>query len=186
MSSFIVQTVPVAETELSDLGAWLVEQAKVQGQKHHWLLAHADDGVVWGRVDAAGLHTSSQVAPEVSPPLRAATLQQARLFGPGGELLLWRSDDGWQARLLSDGVLGSDYCDEDQIVWGTEAQAMDDGFTLLREGSEERLHAVPLTADSPAAKERRIRLCVRHYLDYNEDGEARIAASRLLDLVVKP
>ena len=37
--------------------------------------------------------------PEVSPKLRAKTLQQARLFGSDAEVLLWRDGDGaWMAR----------------------------------------------------------------------------------------
>ena len=183
MSSFTNQSIPVTDDALADLPGWMLQQGRAH--KLDWLLAHADDGVIWGRIDAAGLHTSSESSPDVSPLLRAVTLQQGRLFGEGGELLLWQSGDGWKARLLADGVLGDDYFDEDQIVWGDSAEPAPDGFTRLREGVQGNVHVVPLRVDSSAAERRRIRLCVRHYLDYNEDGEARIAASRLLALVVK-
>lgn len=182
MSSFVNKKVPVGEGDLVDLPGWLTRQAAEYGLV--WLLAHADDGVIWGRFDNGGLHSSSTAAPDISPPLRAITLQQCRLFGEGGELLLWPGDDGWCARLLTDAPADKDSFDEAQIVWGTEAQPLSGGFTLLREGSEERLHAVPLAADGKAAEERRIRLLIRHYLAYSDDGEARVAASRLLDLVV--
>jgi CRISPR-associated protein (TIGR03984 family) len=183
MISYTSQALAVSDADAANLEQWLKQQARTH--KLNWLLAHADDGVIWGRLQEDGLHTSSHVAPDISPPLRAITLQQCRLFGKEGELLLWSNDAGWHVRLLADGPNAGESFDEEQIVWGTEAKPLADGFTLLREGAEERLHAVPLSTDSSAAESRRIRLQVRHYLEYDEvDGEARISASRLVDLVV--
>ena len=91
----------------SDVKKWLEEQAALYGLR--WLLAHAHDGVIWGRLDNSHLITSSEVNPrdqQVSPPLREETLLQARLFAPHGELLLWCEDDNqWQARLIKDVLL---------------------------------------------------------------------------------
>ncbi len=60
-----------------------------------YLLAHAEDGVIWGRLDGEELITSHTIAPKYSPPLRAVTLQTVRLFAPVGELLVWRDDQGY-------------------------------------------------------------------------------------------
>src|SRR5437879_2621870 len=90
----VLQTVPV-ESPSRD---WLQQQARDCGLKY--LLAHADDGVIWGRLDGEVLRIARDVAgqnPEAlacSPPLRVETLQQARLFGKLAELLVWREEAG--------------------------------------------------------------------------------------------
>src|SRR5947209_17352687 len=71
---------------------WLSQQMQLHELKY--LLAHADDGVIRGRLDSDGLITSRVVAPEYSPPLRTETLQTARVFAPTGELLIWRDEAG--------------------------------------------------------------------------------------------
>jgi CRISPR-associated protein (TIGR03984 family) len=149
-------------------------------------------------LDNSHLITSSEVNPrdqQVSPPLREETLLQARLFAPHGELLLWCEDDNqWQARLIKDvsaneRPIWNEAIDEWQILWGTEAQSLDHGFTLMREGSQGLRHIVPLKVTG-ISKENRLRLKVRHYIQHESDdrcigtvgGYARIVASRLVDL----
>lgn len=80
---------------------WLSQRMQIH--KLNYLLAHADDGVIWGRLDDERLNTSHDAAPEHAPPLRTETLQTARIFGPDGELLIWRDEMGaWTARLISE------------------------------------------------------------------------------------
>ncbi len=142
-----------------------------------WLLAHADDGVIWGEVRDGKLHLSSDAFPQISPPLRAATLQQARLFGPEGELLVWKEDAGWQARRIQDGAGDSiEYYDEAHLLWGDREEGRQDGFVLLCQGKEGLRHAPPL----PEGVQPPARLHVRHYLAYDPDGQAHIAYSRLV------
>lgn len=160
---------------------WMVAQA--QTFELRYLLAHADDGVIWGRVDGDGLHTSHGIVP-TSPPLRASTLQQARLFGPAGELLLWREDDGWRARVVTDAPGNdADIIDEDQILWGDTGKPTEGGFTLLREGAQGMRHAVPTVVTDEQLKHHQLRLRVRHYITENDDGEASITLSRLVQLL---
>ena len=68
--------------------SWLKEKVKAAAL---FLLVHADDGVIWGRFDNKGeLHLSGKAFPKfVSVKLRVVMLQQARLFGEAGELLVW-------------------------------------------------------------------------------------------------
>ena len=102
-----------------DPAAWLVKKAAAHGLTT--LLAHADDGVIWGRMGGEQLALSGNAFPKVSPPLRTITLQQARLFGEHDELLLWRGGDNqWYARLLDDnGTELQGWCfDEPQLQWG--------------------------------------------------------------------
>lgn len=143
-----------------------------------WLLAHADDGVIWGELRADGLHLSSDVFPDISPPLRTVTLQQVRLFGPQAEILLWKDGSGWRARLIRDEGEERDCVDEAHMLWGTEIEERRDGFTRLREGREGLRHAPPL----PDSARPPVYLRVRHYIAYNLDGQAYIAYSRLMGI----
>ncbi len=174
-------------TGIADVRSWLREMA---GQyKLNWLLAHADDGVIWGENRADALVTSHEAAPDTSPPLRTATLQQARLFSISGELLLWRDDDGdWKASLIREARSNErpDYeesIDEWRILWGTEACPAVNGFSRLNDGGQGLRHAVPIEIAGVFNESGRpLRLQVRHYVTEDELGFARIAASRLVNL----
>lgn len=185
--SFSITPVEVGTGFADDPAGWLAKKAVAHGLTT--LLAHADDGVIWGRMDGGRLALSSNAFPEVSPPLRAVTLQQARLFGERAELLLWRDGDKqWRARLLDDhGTAQQGWCfDEPQLQWGDHAEAEKDGFTLVAEGQEGLRHAVPLPADGipfdPQGNWHPLRLGVRHYLERDEDGSLIIVQGRLTGL----
>ncbi|MFN8472211.1 MAG: CRISPR-associated protein Csx19 [Anaerolineae bacterium] len=171
-----------------DVVAWLRGQGSADGVR--WLLVHADDGVIWGEWRADGLHLSSNAyaTPGLTAELRAKTLLQARAFGPDAELFLWRTDDGWRGRWVRDGQgQPRDTLDEPQLLWGTTREDYQDGFVLLAEGAEGLRHAPPIAeAKLPQDKTKRFRLHlhVRHYLEDDTDGQARIAFSRLTGLSV--
>jgi len=178
----------VATNEMEkDVKAWLEEQAA--RYKFKWLLAHADDGVVWGRVHNGRIVTAENLEPDICPPLRKETLQQLRLFAPHAELLLWRDGENhWSARLIRDAENGEEpfwreAIDEFQILWGTYAEPLSEGFTLMRDGTQGLCHIVPIELSGEFENERRpLRLQVRHYIAEDEVGFARIVASRLLKL----
>jgi CRISPR-associated protein (TIGR03984 family) len=172
----------VVEKLAGGLAEWLLAQAPDLGLTT--LLAHADDGVIWGRVQGEKLITSHQVFETVSPPLRAETLQQARLFGPRAELLLWRVDAGWGVRVIKD-ESGEDgeYYDEAQLLWGNLWKQSSDGFTLVSEGRQELRHAPPVDLASGDFDGERhpLRLQVRHYLTTDPGtGLLRVALGRLV------
>lgn len=177
---------PINTTGLAEVGEWLFVQAQRYGLR--WLLAHADDGVIWGRVEGDGLLTSGSVAQEISPPLCLQTLQQARLFAPHAELFLWRDGNNlWFARLIRDAQQGEaptweEAIDEPYILWGTAAKPLGRGFTLMIEGGQGFRHAVPVEVRRGNLKEKLLCLWVRHYLGEDTDGFARIATSRLVKL----
>ena len=155
-----------------------------------YLLAHAEDGVIWGHIADKILVTSHEIFPATCrAKLRLATLWEARLFGEQAEVLLWRADGVWQARVIQDAKLDTAaYLVETQMLWGTRAEQRKRGFTLLADGAEGLRHAVPI--DVPDARfrhatqseqlHRPVRLQIRHYIDYDSDGNARIALSRLV------
>ena len=196
---------PDTATVDSDMRGWLERAAKkhccpnpqehgVQGHCCAFLLAHTEVGVLWGRVDGGALVTASEAfkgdeksRPLLRADLTSALLWQARLFSPKAEVLLWRDGETWRARALDDtGVPEGDIIDEEQMLWGTTAEARAGGFTLLADGREGLRHAVPIDVPQSAFgsgnNRRPVRLLVRHHIDYDEDGNARIARSRLCDL----
>jgi CRISPR-associated protein (TIGR03984 family) len=181
-----VQPVTVENTFEDDAAAWLVDRANEHALTT--MLACADDGVIWGKVEQGELLTSRDAFPQaqVSPALRPLTLQQLWLFGRKAELLLWRASDRWQARLIVEGAgTKSEFFDEWQILWGTRCEMVQSGFTLVADGALEHRHAPPIeiAADlfSPDEDHRPLRLQVRHYLETTPDTSLlRVHLSRLV------
>ncbi|NES17618.1 MAG: TIGR03984 family CRISPR-associated protein [Symploca sp. SIO3E6] len=164
------------------LKPWL--EAQAEKYKLRYLLAHAEDGVVWGRFDDGKLTTPDEYDIHL-PKLRLLTLQQCRLFGKNAEVMLWKVGQNWRARAIKDQALSKeDYLCENQILWGTKPKTeLKNGFTLVSDGSQGLRHAVPLTNIPFQGQDYRpLRLKVRHYLDYDESGVARINLSRLVNL----
>ena len=164
---------------------WLEGKAK----KHNlrYLLAHAEDGVIWGRFDDGGLRTSGDgdVFDQLAK-LRSHTLQQCRIFGKSSEVMLWKIGKGWKARSIDDTNAPDCLPDEHQILWGTKIEKEKDGFTLVADGQEGLKHAVPLINipfDQSKNLYRPLRLTVRHYLDEEPNtGIVRVYLSRLVNL----
>jgi CRISPR-associated protein (TIGR03984 family) len=171
-----------------DPRTWL---AKRMNEGMPWLLAHADDGVIWGELQNDGtLLLSSDIFndpaeyPSVAVPLRAITLQQARIFGPAGEILIWRINEGFAGRTIEDGKITLEALPvEKHLLWHQGNPVKVDpqsGFALLQEGQQGQRHAPPVIPDG----KRRPALKVRHYVDYDDEGQAYIALSRLVALEV--
>ena len=179
IEKYIVQN-ETLKTFTGGLTAWLTQHTADHGL--NWLLAHADDGVIWGRYDdqQKALLLSSDVFPDLSPSLRTSTLQDARLFSPQGELLVWRTPDGFSSRLILDGdqsLTSVDAFEETHLLWGAAVKT-EHSFTLMQEGANKLYHALPM-ALSPGS---RVVLRVRHYLAYDQLGQAAVIVSRLVNL----
>lgn len=157
-----------------DPGAWLAGQAR---GKMPYLLAHADDGVIWGRIKDGSLELAGARFPEVKVELHASTLQDARLFGADGELYIWRTENGFAARLIANDA-EADCIEDHQWLWGTPDGKPVEGFTLLHEGKQGLLHAPPI----PVLSGQGVQLTLRHYVEYDDQGQAYIAGSRLTGL----
>lgn len=164
-----------------DLAGWIAQTAKKYTLT--WLLVHCDDGVIWGKVDVDGrLSTSHDAFPQVSPILRLPTIQQLRLFGEAAEVYLWNTQPGFKARLIEDGAVIQDpekFYDETQWLYGTGGRQAS-GFTLMTEGEESLEHAVPLQGMGGF----RAGLKVRHYIAYDDQGQAYVPLSRLVQLCI--
>jgi len=186
MSEVLCQKLSV-DIDDRTLVSWLEEQAR--NWKLNYLLAHAEDGIIWGRFDNNQLTTAEKVFDKSKfnfPTLRLLTLQQCRVFGPNGEVLLWRTGEQWRSRLVQDNP-EVDKIPERQILWGTHGEKRGN-FTLLWDGSQGLKHAVPFTDIALDERNRlinRVRLIVHHYIDYDDSGVARIHLSRLVDLTTE-
>jgi CRISPR-associated protein (TIGR03984 family) len=180
------QKQPLDTTDFAaDPSGWFQKHSDVGDEA--WFLAHADDGVIWGQIRNRQLVTSDSVFPQVSPPFRPVTLQQARLFGESAEVRVWREGNEFKAWRLEDHHNEeAEAFDEAHVLWGTRAEARKGGFTLVVDGRQGLRHVMPLEATDTAlgagGRRHPLRLCVRHYLDYDKDGQARIALSRLVAL----
>jgi CRISPR-associated protein (TIGR03984 family) len=175
------------------LQKWLKQQA--QNYQLPYLLAHAEDGVIWGRFefDSRRLTTARAVFPECYfPKLRLKTLQQCRVFGEAGEVLLWNNNGEWRSRLILQSKVSELIAQQQiglipelQILWGTQGKT-NGNFTLLSDGSQELKHAVPIPVEQTYfSKDRNelyrpVRLGVNHYFCYDSDGVAKIFLSRLV------
>jgi CRISPR-associated protein (TIGR03984 family) len=188
----IIKTAATSEEVKMD--GFVDEPVKWLSQQMHtyalvYLLAHADDGVIWGRFDGEKLITSHDVAPQYSPPLREATLQTARIFAPAGELLIWRDEaSAWRGRLIAEDkpdatAEWTEAFDKSQVLWGTKAEPLERGFTLMSDGSQGLFHVVPFILRGQFDEQTRpLRLVVRHYLQADNYGLVRVSASRLVTL----
>lgn len=181
----------IAADNITDVKQWLQTQATTYDLVY--LLAHADDGVIWGRFTNGQLITSHDAAQNDSDArpicsrLRIETLQHARLFAIHAELLLWRDgQNACHARLIRDAKTGEsaewdEAFDEPQLLWGTHGKHLLSNFTLLEDGAQGLRHAVPQPLSLDANRETTPpRLFIRHYI--NKAGFTRIVASRLVDL----
>ncbi|MBD1847416.1 TIGR03984 family CRISPR-associated protein [Cyanobacteria bacterium FACHB-63] len=160
------------------LHRWLEQQA--DQYQLCYLLAHAEDGIIWGHFPESRLRIAHNVFPEF-PPLRLSTLQQCRIFSEFGEILLWRDQMTLRSRLILQDA-STEWIEEDQILWGTSGEVKED-FTKLQDGQQGLNHAVPRTDIVFREGHRPVRLRIRHYVCYDEDtGVARIYLSRLVNL----
>lgn len=180
----LIEPVAVTFDPPTTITTWLTQQAAKYNLR--WLLAHSDDGVTWGEVRSPGgvpqLQTGHEFFAKFSPELNEQTLQQARLFGPLGELLLWRDGGAWRSRVIINDQ-DADFEDEDHLLWGDRCDDQQGGFLLMREGEEGLRHTPPAPAEGlRTSQELYLTLRVRHYVDYDQDGVAFWAMSRLVQL----
>lgn len=131
-------------TQHTQLVQWLNNQARQFGCT--WFLAHALDGVIWGRF-TDGLITSHDVDTTL-PALNLDTLIQCRIFGEQAEVMLWQDDaEQWFQTVITDPSDPEMMFVEDQMLWGDQGKDLGRGFTLLSDGSQGLKHAVPCRFD---------------------------------------
>lgn len=166
-------------------GQWLVETAHQQINEGatRFALIHADDGVLWAKVEGNKLTLPSEDGEtEWTPKLRTTTIQQCRVFGADGELFIWReAEDQWRGRIVKHEDGDGHYFEEQHILYGCRlhnSQTAAPGFSPIFEPTTGIRQIVPVSAAS-LTDYKRITLTVVNYLDRDEDYQARIFCSRL-------
>jgi CRISPR-associated protein (TIGR03984 family) len=155
-----------------DAHGWLTARASELGTPY--LLAFADDGVIWGALKEGVLLTRGV-------QLVSKTLRAARLFGRQRELALWREGDGFAAHLTDDEArppAEEDVISETYWLWGA-AESTGKEFTPMVEGLQGLRHMPPIELGAKQGAG----LTVRHYIAEDDQGAAFIAYSRLTGLV---
>lgn len=167
---------------------------------HSWVLAHCDDGVVWGLRSKDGWALSSGSFKELVAAITHSNVQQLRLFGSSSEILIWRSgangaDGVYRGRILRDVAFDTERApfEESVVLVGDrllhpqtslEERNRENPFSLVGDATGS-CHAVPLSCEERHFRENRwpLRLDIKHYLEEDKDtGALRIAASRLVRL----
>jgi CRISPR-associated protein (TIGR03984 family) len=196
----------------ADMKSWLegkAAQLKGEGENKDqvYLLSFHDDGVVWGKIkDDGSLITSQSLNDDRFPKFRHETLQELRLFGEKGQLHIWRiGENQFKASLALKSETGEyEFLqDEEQVLHGTYFDGGNDDFMIVRDGEEGLRHAFPKVVDDDKFKvkdekgkvvkdkngkdvrKRPLRLHIKHYTEYDIDGCARIAFSRLVNVEVE-
>lgn len=147
------------------------------------LLGHAVDGVVWGALRGGTLDLSSGE----SPPFRADTLVDLRMFDGNVELRIWQhgaNRRGCVVREEPDDSQYVGYLDRSYELLRTPGTRPDGAAFVVLEGVAGQRHAPPglPTTDGRWAVPHRLR--VRHYFQADhESGLLRMADHRLLALM---
>lgn len=163
-----------------DPARWFADQPRVGDTA--WLLAYADDGVIWGELTGCKLVLAQDIF-EHFPKLESQTLQHAHLFGSLGEVRVFRQPGGLKALRLEDVAdPQADAFTRSYILWGDSVKKTEQGWSWMEDGQLGIHQALPLVR--PVGKQgRAFRLEVRYYLHYEAGhGQASVAASRLLAL----
>jgi len=166
-----------------------------------WVLAHSESGVTWGRYDGEEnrWRLGDEVAPdEISPSLRRDTLLEVRVFGEGGEVLIWRSGSELRGRVLADDIQGQagsgdepdplkPSCEYRLLRCRHLKRALDHGFGHMATGTGAE-QVIPLIVSggsrNPVQEQDWPRLGVRHYYERDrETGAVRVVATRLAKLI---
>jgi CRISPR-associated protein (TIGR03984 family) len=178
-------------SDTKSLRKWLKEKIQSPEYNFKYLLAYAEDGVIWGYFDSEGDLITATEPKELFPryrfPLfRYETLQQCRIFSDNEEIMLWRTKDFLKAILIKDPQKKPECIIESQILWGTQAEDIRDGFTLVSDGSQGLHYAVPLVGiefDKTQKLYRPLYLIVHNYIDYDpKTGLARTYLNRIVSL----
>ena len=169
----------------------LLETGKLPGDLHSFLtgeevgklgdrfltLVHMSDRVFF----------SSEKKGDLSAPLRALSiesLRELRAFNESGELRLWKSggDIGWRLR-IDDGSENANIYDEEHVLWGDKIAGESAEGLILRESGRGFSFRVPPFGRTPSLPlTLPLKLLVRNYYDFEEDGLLHFFDARLVSL----
>ncbi len=185
--SLVIDGCEVASLDANCCSEWI---EKLLGQKPcgpaggpQWAIAHCEDGVTWGSLVGEGWRLGSAAFPDLCPRPAPEKLLELRIFSEEEEVLIWRVPgrrDLLAGRLVRDdpGSPGDlPPAEECRPLLGNKLLAQAEGFARVADGSGVE-QVLPVTSLDP-----RPRLRVRHYFAANDAGVARVALSRLVEVL---
>ncbi len=145
-----------------------------------FLLGHAYDGLIWGRLRNGGIELATDYFAKVGALLRAETLLDLRLFNAAEELRIWRAERRLQLCRLTENLKGKDFVGYQDRTYGLLGKPRNPvpqaAPFVVFEGPAGQCHAPP---GDPVPRS----LAVRHYLESDlATGLLRVAEHRLLGL----
>lgn len=156
-----------------------------KGQKDGWLLGHAMNGLVWGRIEAGKVILANDADASWGAKLKRMTLLDLRVFNIDAELRIWRMDRRLHGCMVSESTQNGRCLtyEEDQILIAGNRKGCQTvnglSFSLI-EGPAGQHQAIPVNWDG---RGQTYRLWVRHYIPLqSENGMLRVTDTRLLQV----
>ena len=136
-------------------------------------LVHTNDSVFFSLERAEKLSESLKA-------LSADSLRELRAFNESGELHIWKGCGGigWRLRIDDSSKMENTY-DEEHVLWGDEIAEENGEGLILKESGRGFSFRAPLFAKTPSLP---LKLLVRNYYDFDEDGLLRFFDARLVYL----
>ena len=111
-------------------------------------------------------------------------LVSLRVFNEDKELFIWRDNDKFKYRIISDqGEVAVECIDAKQVVSGTESENLGESWYKISEKKGTRF-IVPLNT-SDLNNHKRLFLVTRNYIKTDEIGQTGYKDSRFVDLIVE-
>jgi CRISPR-associated protein (TIGR03984 family) len=107
-----------------------------------------------------------------------------RVFNVKEEVYIWKKNENtfsWRYRKDSDGDQVY-VVDVKQVLWGTSVEPKEHGWSRLYEKRGIEL-IVPIEQLKVDDKKNRLKILTRHYIDYNEIGQAGYSDTRIVDFI---
>jgi len=161
-----------------------------------YFTAYLDYKVIVGKYENRNFTTYKDEA--LSPDkktLEPKFIQKLRLFNNSRELLLWRKEEGsFAGRLRTDGEAENNtekisVIDAQQVLYGTKSEKAKDSdtFTKISEdrGTEIIIPLSNVSVDIKENPKKRVSICTRNYIAYNDFGQAGYDDCRFVKFICK-
>ena len=165
---------------ISDIPSAVAEHINLE--RDTYFVAYLDYRVAIGRYGQGGFSFYKEDPDDTIEP---EYLQRLRVFNEKEELLIWRSGNGFKARLRRDGDEEGDdvVVDAQQVLFGTKKGAKsNEEFTEIVEdrGTSLILPLTGLRVDKDGKLDPRICVKTRNYVEYNDIGQATYTDCRFI------
>ncbi len=166
--------------DIADIPSAIAEHINLETETY--FVAYLDYRVAIGRYEHDGFSFYNEKDDEEIVP---DFLQRLRVFNDKEELLIWRSGDGFKARLRRDDEHegATAVVDAQQVLFGTQkGPKSDERFTEIIEdrGTSLILPVTDLRCDGKARLKSRICIKTRNYVEHNDLGQATYSDCRFL------